>query len=203
MLTGLHSCFFSVACTVPHKCWMFMSAFVECCLCSAARWLTRAIMWRCRRARWDSSSPVMPKKSRGEEFIETSVCCVPHIYGKYNTSAHVSVSIRALFYCKACHDDITDPKRIKKCGCKRCKSFYVCLYRSGQRDLTCIIGILPLFLTQQQCERQSRYMESQGSSLNMIYYFVLNVSIVSFEENSSTSFEYIASFFISCSIFSK
>uniref|UniRef100_A0A8C5B3Y2 BK channel n=1 Tax=Gadus morhua TaxID=8049 RepID=A0A8C5B3Y2_GADMO len=28
---------------------------------------------------------------------------------------------RALFYCKACHDDITDPKRIKKCGCKKCK----------------------------------------------------------------------------------
>ncbi|TRZ03557.1 hypothetical protein DNTS_018944, partial [Danionella cerebrum] len=28
---------------------------------------------------------------------------------------------RALFYCKACHDDITDPKRIKKCGCKRSK----------------------------------------------------------------------------------
>ncbi|KAI5103658.1 calcium-activated potassium channel subunit alpha-1 [Silurus meridionalis] len=27
---------------------------------------------------------------------------------------------RALYYCKACHDDITDPKRIKKCGCKRC-----------------------------------------------------------------------------------
>ncbi|XP_031699338.1 calcium-activated potassium channel subunit alpha-1-like isoform X13 [Anarrhichthys ocellatus] len=26
---------------------------------------------------------------------------------------------RALFYCKACHDDITDPKRIKKCGCKK------------------------------------------------------------------------------------
>ncbi|XP_044070197.1 calcium-activated potassium channel subunit alpha-1a isoform X28 [Siniperca chuatsi] len=26
---------------------------------------------------------------------------------------------RAFFYCKACHDDITDPKRIKKCGCKR------------------------------------------------------------------------------------
>ncbi|XP_065128258.2 calcium-activated potassium channel subunit alpha-1a-like isoform X8 [Paramisgurnus dabryanus] len=31
---------------------------------------------------------------------------------------------RALFYCKACHDDITDPKRIKKCGCKRSKSNY-------------------------------------------------------------------------------
>ncbi|XP_016417470.1 calcium-activated potassium channel subunit alpha-1 isoform X7 [Sinocyclocheilus rhinocerous] len=28
---------------------------------------------------------------------------------------------RAFFYCKACHDDITDPKRIKKCGCKRTK----------------------------------------------------------------------------------
>ncbi|XP_051504106.1 calcium-activated potassium channel subunit alpha-1-like isoform X3 [Myxocyprinus asiaticus] len=26
---------------------------------------------------------------------------------------------RAFFYCKACHDDIADPKRIKKCGCKR------------------------------------------------------------------------------------
>ncbi|XP_031416657.1 calcium-activated potassium channel subunit alpha-1-like isoform X6 [Clupea harengus] len=26
---------------------------------------------------------------------------------------------RALYYCKACHDDITDAKRIKKCGCKR------------------------------------------------------------------------------------
>uniref|UniRef100_A0A3P8PU01 BK channel n=1 Tax=Astatotilapia calliptera TaxID=8154 RepID=A0A3P8PU01_ASTCA len=25
----------------------------------------------------------------------------------------------SFFYCKACHDDITDPKRIKKCGCKR------------------------------------------------------------------------------------
>nr|AGY54943.1 potassium large conductance calcium-activated channel subfamily M alpha member 1 [synthetic construct] len=26
---------------------------------------------------------------------------------------------RAFFYCKACHDDVTDPKRIKKCGCRR------------------------------------------------------------------------------------
>ncbi|XP_072347705.1 calcium-activated potassium channel subunit alpha-1a isoform X10 [Scyliorhinus torazame] len=26
---------------------------------------------------------------------------------------------RAFFYCKSCHDDITDTKRIKKCGCKR------------------------------------------------------------------------------------
>ncbi|XP_051968926.1 calcium-activated potassium channel subunit alpha-1-like isoform X1 [Xyrauchen texanus] len=35
---------------------------------------------------------------------------------------------RALFYCKACHDDITDPKRIKKCGCKRSK-------RSGSKRM--------------------------------------------------------------------
>lgn len=32
---------------------------------------------------------------------------------------------RALFYCKACHDDITDPKRIKKCGCKKCKCLHI------------------------------------------------------------------------------
>nr|XP_043901542.1 calcium-activated potassium channel subunit alpha-1 isoform X14 [Solea senegalensis] len=31
---------------------------------------------------------------------------------------------RAFYYCKACHDDITDPKRIKKCGCKRPKYKY-------------------------------------------------------------------------------
>ncbi|XP_072247010.1 LOW QUALITY PROTEIN: calcium-activated potassium channel subunit alpha-1a [Leuresthes tenuis] len=31
---------------------------------------------------------------------------------------------RAFFYCKACHDDVTDPKRIKKCGCKRSKYKY-------------------------------------------------------------------------------
>ncbi|KAA0717770.1 Calcium-activated potassium channel subunit alpha-1 BK channel BKCA alpha [Triplophysa tibetana] len=30
---------------------------------------------------------------------------------------------RAFFYCKSCHDDITDPKRIKKCGCKRMTYF--------------------------------------------------------------------------------
>ncbi|XP_055082981.1 calcium-activated potassium channel subunit alpha-1a isoform X8 [Periophthalmus magnuspinnatus] len=31
---------------------------------------------------------------------------------------------RAFYYCKACHDDISDPKRIKKCGCKRPKYKY-------------------------------------------------------------------------------
>ncbi|KAM6951647.1 calcium-activated potassium channel subunit alpha-1-like isoform 8-T8 [Aplochiton taeniatus] len=53
---------------------------------------------------------------------------------------------RALFYCKACHDDITDPKRIKKCGCKRSKmSTYkrmklACCFDCGssERDCSCM-----------------------------------------------------------------
>uniref|UniRef100_A0AAY4ADY6 Calcium-activated potassium channel subunit alpha-1 n=1 Tax=Denticeps clupeoides TaxID=299321 RepID=A0AAY4ADY6_9TELE len=39
---------------------------------------------------------------------------------------------RALYYCKACHDDITDPKRIKKCGCKRSETsalYSTCVHR--------------------------------------------------------------------------
>ncbi|XP_051779692.1 calcium-activated potassium channel subunit alpha-1a isoform X4 [Erpetoichthys calabaricus] len=37
---------------------------------------------------------------------------------------------RAFFYCKACHDDITDPKRIKKCGCKRLKDEVKPIYQN-------------------------------------------------------------------------
>ncbi|XP_056104090.1 calcium-activated potassium channel subunit alpha-1a isoform X6 [Rhinichthys klamathensis goyatoka] len=55
---------------------------------------------------------------------------------------------RAFFYCKACHDDITDPKRIKKCGCKRTKmSVYkrmklACCFDCGrsERDCSCMTG---------------------------------------------------------------
>ncbi|XP_066549855.1 calcium-activated potassium channel subunit alpha-1a isoform X2 [Amia ocellicauda] len=55
---------------------------------------------------------------------------------------------RAFFYCKACHDDITDPKRIKKCGCKRPKmSIYkrmklACCFDCGrsERDCACMSG---------------------------------------------------------------
>ncbi|XP_069467085.1 calcium-activated potassium channel subunit alpha-1 isoform X1 [Ambystoma mexicanum] len=55
---------------------------------------------------------------------------------------------RAFFYCKACHDDITDPKRIKKCGCKRPKmSVYkrmrlACCFDCGRsdRDCSCMSG---------------------------------------------------------------
>ncbi|XP_050979714.1 calcium-activated potassium channel subunit alpha-1-like isoform X5 [Labeo rohita] len=43
---------------------------------------------------------------------------------------------RALFYCKACHDDITDPKRIKKCGCKRTKSNYNGYIKSINNELS-------------------------------------------------------------------
>ncbi|XP_008427650.1 calcium-activated potassium channel subunit alpha-1a isoform X8 [Poecilia reticulata] len=58
---------------------------------------------------------------------------------------------RAFFYCKACHDDITDPKRIKKCGCKRLiyskMSVYkrmklACCFDCGrsERDCSCMSG---------------------------------------------------------------
>ncbi|XP_061792888.1 calcium-activated potassium channel subunit alpha-1a isoform X6 [Nerophis lumbriciformis] len=55
---------------------------------------------------------------------------------------------RAFFYCKACHDDITDAKRIKKCGCKRPKmSVYkrmklACCFDCGrsERDCSCMSG---------------------------------------------------------------
>ncbi|KAM9395577.1 calcium-activated potassium channel subunit alpha-1-like isoform 1-T1 [Salvelinus alpinus] len=43
---------------------------------------------------------------------------------------------RAFFYCKACHDDITDPKRIKKCGCKRPKYKYNGYVRSPEGATT-------------------------------------------------------------------
>ncbi|XP_044033653.1 calcium-activated potassium channel subunit alpha-1 isoform X4 [Siniperca chuatsi] len=53
---------------------------------------------------------------------------------------------RALFYCKACHDDITDPKRIKKCGCKKSKMGaykkmrLACCFDCGrsERDCSCM-----------------------------------------------------------------
>ncbi|XP_019134397.1 calcium-activated potassium channel subunit alpha-1 isoform X12 [Larimichthys crocea] len=56
---------------------------------------------------------------------------------------------RALFYCKACHDDITDPKRIKKCGCKKLiyskkpaykKMRLACCFDCGrsERDCSCM-----------------------------------------------------------------
>uniref|UniRef100_A0A7N8X9B4 Calcium-activated potassium channel subunit alpha-1 n=1 Tax=Mastacembelus armatus TaxID=205130 RepID=A0A7N8X9B4_9TELE len=58
------------------------------------------------------------------------------------------ITFRAFFYCKACHDDITDPKRIKKCGCKRPKmSVYkrmklACCFDCGrsEQDCSCMSG---------------------------------------------------------------
>ncbi|XP_059707281.1 calcium-activated potassium channel subunit alpha-1 isoform X4 [Haemorhous mexicanus] len=52
---------------------------------------------------------------------------------------------RAYFYCKACHDDITDPKRIKKCGCKRQvknaarSSYPKCSYQSKNATTSALI----------------------------------------------------------------
>ncbi|CAL8303012.1 unnamed protein product [Lota lota] len=58
---------------------------------------------------------------------------------------------RALFYCKACHDDITDPKRIKKCGCKKSKrsSTYqrmklACCFDCGGADRDC--SCMPVYV---------------------------------------------------------
>uniref|UniRef100_A0AAR2KI86 Calcium-activated potassium channel subunit alpha-1 n=1 Tax=Pygocentrus nattereri TaxID=42514 RepID=A0AAR2KI86_PYGNA len=51
---------------------------------------------------------------------------------------------RALYYCKACHDDITDPKRIKKCGCKRSEKAgshrmrLACCLDCGQAERGCL-----------------------------------------------------------------
>uniref|UniRef100_A0A674AN33 Calcium-activated potassium channel subunit alpha-1 n=1 Tax=Salmo trutta TaxID=8032 RepID=A0A674AN33_SALTR len=58
---------------------------------------------------------------------------------------------RAFFYCKACHDDITDPKRIKKCGCKRREYTKMSVYKQmklaccfdcgrSERDCSCMSG---------------------------------------------------------------
>lgn len=120
---------------VQKLCMMWRAVFrTHCVVCFfPAHWLTRAIMWRCRRERWASSSPVMPKRWRGEEIISVLYIST---YRSYHISSSVvwmvwvrsSLSIRALFYCKACHDDITDPKRIKKCGCKRSKLSQVIHY---------------------------------------------------------------------------
>ncbi|XP_031699337.1 calcium-activated potassium channel subunit alpha-1-like isoform X12 [Anarrhichthys ocellatus] len=47
---------------------------------------------------------------------------------------------RALFYCKACHDDITDPKRIKKCGCKKSKNSYNGYIKSIEEDQQLVLS---------------------------------------------------------------
>uniref|UniRef100_A0A8D2NPY3 Calcium-activated potassium channel subunit alpha-1 n=1 Tax=Zosterops lateralis melanops TaxID=1220523 RepID=A0A8D2NPY3_ZOSLA len=56
---------------------------------------------------------------------------------------------RAYFYCKACHDDITDPKRIKKCGCKRLKnaarsSYPKCSYQFKNATTNALFLIFPV-----------------------------------------------------------
>ncbi|XP_061666066.1 calcium-activated potassium channel subunit alpha-1-like isoform X2 [Syngnathoides biaculeatus] len=47
---------------------------------------------------------------------------------------------RALFYCKACHDDVTDPKRIKKCACKKSKNTFNGYIKSVEDDQQSVLS---------------------------------------------------------------
>uniref|UniRef100_A0A8C4TJT0 Calcium-activated potassium channel subunit alpha-1 n=1 Tax=Erpetoichthys calabaricus TaxID=27687 RepID=A0A8C4TJT0_ERPCA len=59
---------------------------------------------------------------------------------------------RAFFYCKACHDDITDPKRIKKCGCKRRKYQWRALFHKKyfRFSLCCNLTLLHMFAVEDE-----------------------------------------------------
>uniref|UniRef100_A0A671L9H9 Calcium-activated potassium channel subunit alpha-1 n=1 Tax=Sinocyclocheilus anshuiensis TaxID=1608454 RepID=A0A671L9H9_9TELE len=52
-------------------------------------------------------------------YVKLKLLLIAIEYKSDQRESRLPFSIRALFYCKTCHDDITDPKRIKKCGCKR------------------------------------------------------------------------------------
>uniref|UniRef100_A0A671L9C6 Calcium-activated potassium channel subunit alpha-1 n=1 Tax=Sinocyclocheilus anshuiensis TaxID=1608454 RepID=A0A671L9C6_9TELE len=54
-------------------------------------------------------------------YVKLKLLLIAIEYKSDQRESRLPFSIRALFYCKTCHDDITDPKRIKKCGCKRTK----------------------------------------------------------------------------------
>ncbi|ELW61453.1 Calcium-activated potassium channel subunit alpha-1 [Tupaia chinensis] len=66
---------------------------------------------------------------------------------------------RAFFYCKACHDDITDPKRIKKCGCKRRSG---CFGERQSADAEVVLLCCPWLQSQVLA---SYHLDHQGSSL--------------------------------------
>uniref|UniRef100_A0A8C8I2E8 Calcium-activated potassium channel subunit alpha-1 n=1 Tax=Oncorhynchus tshawytscha TaxID=74940 RepID=A0A8C8I2E8_ONCTS len=68
---------------------------------------------------------------------------------------------RAFFYCKACHDDITDPKRIKKCGCKRPKYKYNGYVRSLEDEH-------PSTLSPKKKQRNGGMRNSPNNSPNMM-----------------------------------
>ncbi|CAJ1080318.1 calcium-activated potassium channel subunit alpha-1 isoform X1 [Xyrichtys novacula] len=87
---------------------------------------------------------------------------------------------RALFYCKACHDDITDPKRIKKCGCKKSKNSYNGYIKSIEEDQT-------LALSPKKKQRNGGMRNSPNSSPKIMRHDPLlvpgNEQIESMDEN--------------------
>nr|XP_040034318.1 calcium-activated potassium channel subunit alpha-1a isoform X2 [Gasterosteus aculeatus aculeatus] len=71
---------------------------------------------------------------------------------------------RAFFYCKACHDDITDPKRIKKCGCKRLIYSRMSVYK--RMKLACCFDC---GCSEQDCSCMSGSVHSNMDTLQRAY----------------------------------
>ncbi|KAM8923757.1 calcium-activated potassium channel subunit alpha-1 isoform 1-T1 [Pelodytes ibericus] len=71
---------------------------------------------------------------------------------------------RAYFYCKACHDDITDPKRIKKCACKRLLLTLPCL---TALPVFAVEDEQPSALSPKKKQRNGGMRHSPNSSPNM------------------------------------
>ncbi|XP_075697896.1 calcium-activated potassium channel subunit alpha-1 isoform X4 [Rhinoderma darwinii] len=71
---------------------------------------------------------------------------------------------RAFFYCKACHDDITDPKRIKKCACKRLLLTLPCL---TALPVFAVEDEHPSALSPKKKQRNGGMRHSPNSSPNM------------------------------------
>ncbi|XP_077594468.1 calcium-activated potassium channel subunit alpha-1-like isoform X4 [Stigmatopora nigra] len=76
---------------------------------------------------------------------------------------------RALFYCKACHDDVTDPKRIKKCGCKKSKNTYNGYIKSIEDDQQSMLS--------KKKQRNGGMRNSPNSSPKVIRHDPLLISI--------------------------
>ncbi|XP_077406298.1 calcium-activated potassium channel subunit alpha-1-like isoform X3 [Vanacampus margaritifer] len=77
---------------------------------------------------------------------------------------------RALFYCKACHDDVTDPKRIKKCGCKKSKNTYNGYIKSIEDDQQSV-------LSSKKKQRNGGMRNSPNSSPKILRHDPLLISV--------------------------
>ncbi|KAM5142399.1 calcium-activated potassium channel subunit alpha-1 isoform 1-T1 [Mantella aurantiaca] len=74
---------------------------------------------------------------------------------------------RAFFYCKACHDDITDPKRIKKCACKRLLN-PPCLTTLPALPVFAVEDEQPSALSPKKKQRNGGMRHSPNSSPNLM-----------------------------------